>query len=182
MAGIRDRTIDDLRKVDQKAEIVGDKLVLMSATGGLPNFSGGEIFARLREYARDTKAGYALTDNAGFIVDLPHRRSFSPDVAFTTEPVLTGEFIDGAPCFAVEIRSDGDYGPAAERAIANKRADYFAAGTIVVWDVDVLDQQLIRVYRAGEPGTPTVYRRGDVAEAEPALPGWSMPVDDLFPR
>jgi hypothetical protein len=30
------------------------------------------------------------------------------------------------------------------------------------------------------PGAPTVYRRGDVAEAEPAVPGWTMPVDDLF--
>jgi Uma2 family endonuclease len=182
MARTREATIDDLRHVDRKAEIVGGDLVLMSATGGLPNFAGGEIFARLRDYARATKAGYALTDNAGFIVDLPNRRSFSPDVAFTTEPVLTGAFIKGAPCFAVEVRSDGDYGAAAERAMAEKRADYFAAGTLVVWDVDVLDEQLVRVYRAGDPETPIVYRRGDVAVAEPALPGWSMPVDDLFPR
>jgi len=27
---------------------------------------------------------------------------------------------------------------------------------------------------------PTVYRRGQIAEAEPAVPGWTMPVDDLF--
>jgi len=25
-----------------------------------------------------------------------------------------------------------------------------------------------------------VYRRGDVAEAEPAVPGWTMIVDELF--
>jgi Uma2 family endonuclease len=182
MARTREATLDDLRKVDQKAEIVGGELVLMSATGGLPSFAGGEIFASLREYARETKAGFAITDNAGFIVHLPNRRSFSPDVAFTTERELTREFIQGAPCFAVEVRSAGDYGPAAERAMAAKRADYFAAGTLVVWDVDVLDEQLVRVHRAGSPGVPTVYRRGDVADAEPALPGWSMPVDDLFPR
>jgi Uma2 family endonuclease len=182
MARTREATLDDLRKVDQKAELVGSELVLMSATGGLPNFAGGEIFVSLHEYARATKAGYAITDNAGFIVHLPNRRSFSPDVAFTTERVLTGEFIEGAPCFAVEVRSAGDYGPAAERAMAAKRADYFAAGTLVVWDVDVLDEQLVRVYRADDPDSATVYRRGDVAEAEPALPGWSMPVEDLFPR
>src|SRR5205809_3527026 len=57
--------------------------------------------------------------------------------------------------------------------------DYFAAGTLVVWDVDLLGADVVRVYRARE--RPTVYRRGDVAEAEPAVPGWSMPVDDLFP-
>ena len=182
MARTREATVDDLYRVDQKAEIVGGKLVLMSATGGLPNFAGGEIFVTLRAYARATKSGYAFTDSMGFIVNLPNRRSFSPDVAFATVPVLTRKFIDGAPRFAVEVRSDGDYGPAAERAMAEKRDDYFAAGTLVVWDVDVLDEQFVRVYRAGAPDAPAIYRRGDIADAEPALPGFSMPVDDLFPR
>jgi hypothetical protein len=39
------------------------------------------------------------------------------------------EFLEGAPVFAVEIRSKSDYGPAAERAMQEKRADYFACGT-----------------------------------------------------
>jgi Uma2 family endonuclease len=65
--------------------------------------------------------------------------------------------------------------------MAARRADYFAAGTLVVWGVDVLQAQLVRVYRVENPSMPTVYRRGQHAEAEPALPGWSMPVDDLFP-
>jgi Uma2 family endonuclease len=153
----------------------------MPATGGLPNFSGGEIFVSLHAYARSARNGYAFTDGVRFIVDLPRRRSFSPDVAFATVPELTGRFIDGAPLLAVEVRSESDYGLAAERSIAAKRADYFAASTFVVWDVDVLDEQLVRVDRAADPTTPTVYRRGDVADAEPALPGWSMRVDDLFP-
>ena len=69
---------------------------------------------------------------------------------------------------------------AAERAMSKKRADYFAAGTQVVWDVDLLGANAVRVYRKDAPEQPTVYRRGEIAEAEPALPGWSMPVDDLF--
>jgi len=48
--------------------------------------------------------------------------------------------------------------------------------------VDVLDQHLVRVYRRADPTKPTVYRRGEDAEAESAVPDWSMPVDDLFPR
>ncbi|MGH8566278.1 MAG: hypothetical protein ACREXW_20250 [Gammaproteobacteria bacterium] len=64
--------------------------------------------------------------------------------------------------------------------MADKRRDYFAAGTLVVWDVDVLRDQVVRVYRAGDPGHPTIYRGGEVAEAEPTEPGWSMPVDRLF--
>lgn len=50
----------------------------------------------------------------------------------------------------------------------------------MVWDVDVLKEELVRMYRASEPDNPKVYRRGDLAEAEPALPGWTFPVEDLF--
>ena len=88
--------------------------------------------------------------------------------------------MEGAPIFAAEVRSEGDYGPAAEKEIAEKRADYFAAGTLVVWDVDLLSEDVVKVYRASDPNSPIIYRRGEVAEAEPAVPGWSMPVDDLF--
>jgi hypothetical protein len=40
--------------------------------------------------------------------------------------------------------------PAAERAMAEKRADYFAAGTLVVWDVDTLKDHVVRAYRASD--------------------------------
>ena len=64
--------------------------------------------------------------------------------------------------------------------MAKKRADYFAAGTLVVWDVDLLSDDVVRVYRTSEPESATIYRRGEIAEAEPAVPGWTMAVDDLF--
>jgi Uma2 family endonuclease len=67
-----------------------------------------------------------------------------------------------------------------ERAIARKRADYFAAGTLVVWDVDVLKEEVVRVYRADDPEGAKVYHRGESADASSALPDWSMPVGDLF--
>ena len=50
----------------------------------------------------------------------------------------------------------------------------------MVWDVDLLGTDVIKAYCATDPDNPTVYRRGEVAEAEPAVPGWRMPVDDLF--
>lgn len=170
MAGKREATVEDLYRIRGKAEIVGGELQPMTPTGGLHGFAVGEIFASLREYSRQTR-GYALADNVGFIVNLPNRRSFSPDAAFWTGGALTREFIEGAPIFAAEVESDDDYAPAAERAMVEKRADYFAAGTLVVWDVDVLEEQVVRVYRASDPTMPTTYRRGEAAEAEPALPG-----------
>ena len=176
-------TIEDLYNMpaNGKAKIVNGELVLMPPTGGVPGRAGGEIYISLRDYERRTGSGYAFPDNVGFIVNLPNRRSFSPDAAFYTGELRGGLFLEGAPVFAAEVRSEGDYGPKAEEQMAAKRADYFAAGTLVVWDVDVLRERLVRVYRAGDPENPTVYRSGQVAEAEPALPGWTMPVDDFLP-
>jgi Uma2 family endonuclease len=173
-------TVEDLYKVEGKAEIVKGEIILMPPTGFMPSRAGGEIFASLRDYARRTKSGYAMPDNAGFVVHLPHRRSFSPDVAFYTGTLTGGKFMEGAPVFAVEVRSEGDYEPKMERQLAEKRTDYFAAGTLVVWDVDVLRDKVVRVYHANNPENPIVYRRGETAEAEPAVPGWALPVEELF--
>jgi Uma2 family endonuclease len=162
-----------------KAEIVGGQIVMMSPTGDMPNAAGFAIAIRLREYARQF-GGRAFTDNAAFIVNLPHRRSFSPDAAYYTGPRTRMKFLQGPPEFAVEVRSEGDYGPAAEREMAAKRKDYFAAGTKVVWDVDLLSDDVIRVYRADSPDQATIYCRGETAEAEPAVPRWTFSVDELF--
>jgi Uma2 family endonuclease len=173
-------TIEDLYKVEGKAELVNGEIILMSPTGSLPSYAAGEIFSSLREYSKRHKYGHAVTDNCAFVVNLPHRKSFSPDAGFFIGEI-TMKFFQGAPVFAVEVRSEGDYGPKAERQMAMKRADYFAAGTLVVWDVDLLSEDIVRVYRSSGPEKPTIYRRGEIAEAEPAVPGWTITVMDLFP-
>jgi Uma2 family endonuclease len=174
-------TIEDLYKVEGKAELVNGEIILMSPTGYHPHYAADEVFSALREYSKRNKFGRVVSDNAAFVVNLPNRKSFSPDAALYVGRDPGMKFFDGAPVFAVEVRSEGDYGPRAERAMAAKRADYFAAGTLVVWDVDLLSDDVVRVYRASDPERATVYHRGEIAEAEPALSGWTMAVDDLFP-
>ena len=119
MANNRGATIEDLHRVDGKAELVNGELVLMSAAGYRHGCIALRIAASLLEYEKRTGRGHA-------------------------------------------------------------RADYFAAGTEVVWDVDPMRDKTVPAYRASDPGRPSVYRRGELARAEPALPGWSIRVDDLF--
>ena len=174
-------TIEDLYKVHGKAELVNGEIVEMPPAGDDPNkLAGGHISVRLYEYTRETQRGRAFTDKAGFRVRLPHRESFSPDVAYHIGPRTGMRFLEGAPIFAVEVRSENDYGPAAERAMQDKRADYFACGTLVVWDVDLQSADVIKSYKASDPANPVIFRRGDMADAEPAVPGWRMAVDELF--
>jgi len=173
-------TIADLLAARGKAELVGGELVVMSPTGYKPGRASGKIFASLLRHESAHGGGRAIGDNVGFLVDLPDRQSFSPDACWHTGPAGDMGFVQGAPAFAAEVRSEHDYGPQAEAALARKRAEYFAAGTLVVWDVDLLGQDVVRVFRATDPTRPTVYGRGALAEAEPAVPGWRMHVDELF--
>jgi Uma2 family endonuclease len=174
-------TIEDLLHMAGKAELVDGEIVPMSPTGWLPGYSSYRITRSLDDYAERTGRGQTVPDNVAFVVSTPRKRTFSPDAAYYKGEVGAG-FIEGAPLFAVEVRSEGDYGPAAEREIAAKRTAYFASGTQVVWDVDVLREEVVRVYRISDPDHATIYRRGEIAEAEPAVPEWTLAVDSISPR
>lgn len=178
-------TIDDLYNTEGKAELIGGRIVEFMATGDDPGFVALEIVVSLRDWSRREQRGIVRGDNVGFTVPelSSGRESFCPDASYYEGPraVNRMKFIPGPPTLAVEVRSEGDYGPNAERERAAKRADYFEAGTKVVWDVDTV-AEVIHVYRSDQPDTPTTYGRGRIAEAEPAVPGWRVAVDDLFPN
>lgn len=177
-----DRLFDRLMMYDGKAEIVDGRIVVMSPAGAWHNYVSLLIATSLLDYERETKSGRAIGDNATFRVDLPHRESFSPDAAYHVGPMAKlGPYL-GAPVFAVEVRSPGESGPRWEQILADKRADYFACGTQVVWDVDLQSHDVVRVYRATAPAQATIYRPGDTAEAEPAVPGWTVPVNEILPE
>jgi Uma2 family endonuclease len=173
-------SIDNLYRIDGKAELVNGEVKRMSPTGGQPARAGGRIFASLLHHEEVRGGGHALPGNVAFIVDLPNRQSFSPDAAWYTGPTIDMDFLNGAPAFAAEVRSKGDYGPAAEQEIADKIADYFAAGTLVVWDVDLLNPDVVRKYTPDRPNTPILFRAGEMADAEPVVPGWRFRVDELL--
>jgi Uma2 family endonuclease len=176
-------TLDDLLKVPGKAELINGRIVHFMATGHRPNVVAGRIFRSLADYTDTSGQGVAYTDNIGFAVpELPSgRESFAPDAAYYTGPLPANrmKFIEGAPDLAVEVRSEGDYSRAAESEMTAKRTDYFTAGTKVVWDVDPVAGE-VHVYRAVSPEKPTIYRKGQEAEAEPAVPGWKVAVDWLM--
>lgn len=172
--------VERLSSYDGKAEIVNGRIMCMAPTGDMPAEAGGAAYVSLRAYARSTGFGRAYPDNAAFVVDLPFRKSFSPDASLYVGPRSGMRFLNGAPAFAVEVRSEHDYGPSAERELEAKRADYFAAGTGVVWDVDLLADDVVRKFTSDAPTAPVCFRRGEIANAEPAVPGWTMPVDEFF--
>jgi hypothetical protein len=43
-----------------------------------------------------------------------------------------------------------------------------------------LSADVIKSYKASDPEQPVIFRREDMANAEPAVPEWQMAVNDLF--
>jgi len=108
-------TIDDLYRLPghTKAEIVDGELVQMSPTGDMPSRAGLKVAASLSQI-EGSVPGRAYPDNVGYRVNLPNRDSFSPDASFYCGRRTGMKFLEGAPIFAVEVRSENDYGPNAE--------------------------------------------------------------------
>jgi Uma2 family endonuclease len=104
-----------------------------------------------------------------------------PDVAFISWDRLPGRRIpddpiwDLAPDLAVEILSPSNTAAEMDR----KRHDYFRAGVRLVWEIDPA-ARTVAVY--GTPDDPQVLREGDVLEGGTVLPGFRLPLPDLFGR
>jgi Uma2 family endonuclease len=179
----RAATLDDLYRVAGKAELIDGRIVQLRTSGRRPSRVACRISRSLDEYAQASGLGEAYTATIGFSVAplSSGRESFSPDASYFLGPFPANEmrFLVGPPVFAVEVRSEYDYGEAADTARAAKRSDYFEAGTLVMWDVDPIADQILK-YRVDAPDLPVVFSRGQVADAEPAVPGWKMAVDAIF--
>jgi len=177
-------TLDDLAKVDGKAELISGRIVLIMPSGALHTRISKHILRSLDDFVETLGIGEAFGDSLGYGFDeeLPSgRQSLCPDCScFVGKlPENVQGFILGPPTFAVEVHSESDDGRAAERDMAAKRADYFAAGTLVVWDVDPVAGTVTK-YAAETPEVPVVFARGQNADAEPALLGWRLNLDTVF--
>ena len=130
----------------------------------------------LHEWVQPRALGIVLTE-CGFLLRDEPPTVRGPDVAFVAAGRLprggmANEYWPGAPDLAVEVLSRST------RAItADKVEDYLATGSRLVWVVDPQARTLI----VHEPDRPTRTLRGTaLLYGEPVLPGFLLPVDQLF--
>jgi hypothetical protein len=162
----------ELWRTEGRAEIIDGRVVRLPLFGVRAARIVGEIVGSLWHLDGVAVVG---TATLGYIVPrLPSGRESFCTCASYYSGVLPADpmaFIDGPPTFAVEIIGE-------EEGLERKREDYFLAGTEIVWEVDAV-AETITCYRQ-EAAAPVVFHRGDIADAEPAVPGWRMPVDEVF--
>ncbi len=177
-------TLDDLYRVEARAELIAGRIVHLGASGFRPARVAFQVVIELDAHAKACGQGVAFTGGLAYALNPPlrnGRQSFSPHASYYVgpPPLNRMSFVEGTPTLAVEVRNIDDYGPDAEIDRQAKRADYFEAGTLVVWDVDCMARAVVSYH--ADPSTPVaIFRPGDIATAEPAVPGWQVAVADLF--
>ncbi len=113
-------------------------------------------------------------------VKLSHHDVFEPDVYFVSQErlgILTEQGATGAPDLVVGVLSPST----ARLDLGRKRAVYFREGVREVWFVWPEDGQ-VDVHLPEGAGTEEPARTLKVGDTltTPLLPGWSVPVADLF--
>ncbi len=137
------------------------------------------VLASVYGYLKDHSIGRVFT--APFDVVFSNFDIVEPDVLYISRArleVLTTQHVRGAPDLVVEILSPGTR----RTDEITKRRLYERFGVQEYW---VLDPELdsVKVYRRGEAAFERVAElnaEGEDVLKTPLLPGWSMPVAEIF--
>lgn len=162
------------------SELVRGQLRVTEPASGRHGAVGGVLFGALYAFVEERGLGVCFVDNTGFALPGLPATVRAPDVSFVHADHLPSEglgtgFLPLAPDLAVEILSPSD----SASVLGDKLADYFAAGTQLVWVVD-LDRRTVAVHAAGAP--VRWLGEGDTLDGGAVLPGFAVPIVRLFAR
>jgi Uma2 family endonuclease len=129
-------------------------------------------------FVRPRNLGFVSGSDGTFILRRDPDVVVVPDVAFTRWEHLPGRrppasYLRGRPDLAVEVKSPSDR----RRDIEEKLGHYRNAGVPLVWWVFPEDRR-VEVYRLGE--LVATLGEGDVLDGENVLPGFTLPVSEIF--
>jgi Uma2 family endonuclease len=158
-----------------RAELVRGEVQLIPPPGGLHGATASALHERLAPFVRQRGLGRLLLD-AGFeLIELP-RTVRAPDISFIRAGrvlAVTDGFVRGAPDLAIEVLSPSE----TESRLREKLDDYAVSGVSAVWVVDPRAQTVTVINRRS---SERELHLGDVLDGGDLLPGFALPLDELF--
>ena len=133
------------------------------------------IIARLGQHVADKRLGELFTDS-GFQLSPDPATVRAPDIAFLRADrcynVTLYQYVQGAPDLAVEVVSPSD----SAHDLNRKVRQYLSSGAQAVWVV-YPEEKEVHVF---ESASVRIVRGDDVLAAPELLPGFEVPVRELF--
>jgi len=160
------------------SELVAGKMVREPPPGEEHGWVAAGVLGHLFPFVREHRLGRMYAAETGFVLARDPDTVRAPDAAFVSAERLAttarrGPYFEGAPDLAVEVVSPGD----SRAAVAAKVGEYLVAGARAVWEVDPSEHS-VTVHRAG--GAPATLGIGDTLDGSPVLPGFRLPVREIF--
>jgi Uma2 family endonuclease len=174
-------TAEDLPYVmpdEERCELVAGKLIREPLPGEEHGWVAAAILGRLFAFVREHRLGRLYAAETGFVLARDPDTVRGPDAAFVSHyrastVIRRGPYFEGAPDLAVEVLSPSN----TRGEIAAKVSEYLAAGAEAVWVIDPRSRT-VSVHRPGSD--PQSLRREDVLDGGSVLPGFRLPVAELF--
>jgi len=188
--GVGHMTADELLTLSDgewEYELVEGRLVRMSPTGLEHLYITDALHAALRAFVRLHQLGLVTLPDTGFRLPQPGVPDsvLAPDVAFISSARLAQlpppgdpglrKFLPFAPDLAAEVASPDQHKP----EMAEKASRYLAVGTHLVWVVWP-SSRTVDVWRPGDESPSTTFAASDTLDGLEVVPGFTLPVADLF--
>ena len=146
--------------------------------GGKHGEVGTEFVRHLGNHVIPNDLGKVYTPDTGFYIQHEPLTIVAPDASFVRKDRLPPAderegYLDLMPDLVVEVVSPSESAADVEAKVAR----YLAAGVPLVW-VAYPRRRAIRAHRPGQE--PLEYGEDDVLDGGEVLPGFTIPVADLF--
>ena len=167
-----------LPRGEWRYELVEGELRRMSPAGHPHGRIAMRLGWRLARHVEENGLGTVFAAETGFLLATKPDTVRAPDVAFVSKArILSAGAVEGywpgPPDFAVEVVSPGD----SYADVEEKVQDWLRSGVRLLLVVNPRKQS-VAVYR-GKEGVQFL-SAGDVLDGGDVVPGWSLPVADLF--
>ena len=177
----RHTTVEELLRMPDdgfRYELVGGELRKIAPAGNKHGYITMNWSGPLHRHVREKGLGRVYTAETGFLLARDPDTVRAPDAAFVSQARLdeTGEvegYWPGAPDLAVEVISPSD----THTEVVEKALAWLEAGCRMVLAVDS-SRRTGTVYRALDD--IRILTANETLDGADLVPGWSLPVADLF--
>lgn len=167
------------KKNDVRMDLIEGKLVEVKSLPGAEHGAVTLDFScEIMSFIRQHKLGRCFAAGTHFVIEFNPDTSIAPDFAFVRASRVPNPIPKNywrlVPDLVLEVRSPNDTAPEAR----SKMNRWIRAGVQLGWELNPTPQ-ILTVYRPGE--SPQQLGVNDTLTGEDVLPGFTLPLRNLFP-